>query len=41
MYGYNFAHVEQALEPSGEFFLSYQELKPFVRTDGLLARFVR
>ena len=40
-YGYDFAHVEQALAPSGEFFLSYQDLKPFVRTDGLLARFVR
>jgi hypothetical protein len=38
---YGFAHVEQALEPSGEFFLSYKDLTPFIRTDGLLARFVR
>jgi len=40
-YDYGYAHVVQALEPSGEFFLSYAELKPFIRTDGLLARFVR
>lgn len=41
IYDYDFAHVAQALEPTGEFFLSYAELKPFVRMDGLLARFVR
>jgi len=41
IYRYGFAHVEQALEPSGEFFLPYAELRPFIRTDGLLARFVR
>ena len=36
-----YAHVAQALEPPGEFFSSYRELKPFIRTDGLLARFIR
>lgn len=41
IYDYDFAHVAQALEPTGEFFLSYAELRPFIRTDGLLARFVR
>jgi hypothetical protein len=41
MYDYNFAHVVQALEPSGEFYVSYTDLKPFIRPDGLLARFVR
>ena len=41
MFDYGYAHVIQALEPSGEFFLSYAELKPFIRTDGLLARFAR
>ena len=41
LYDYNYAHVVQALEPTGEFFLSYPELKPFIRPEGLLARFVR
>ena len=41
LYDYGFPHVAQALEPSGEFFISYAELKPFIRSDGLLARFVR
>ena len=41
IYDYDFAHVAEALEPSNEFFLSYAELKPFIRMDGLLARFVR
>jgi hypothetical protein len=41
IYDYGYAHVVEALEPPNEFFLSYSELKPFIRTDGLLARFVR
>lgn len=41
IYDYDFAHVVEALEPSNEFALSYAELKPFIRMDGLLARFVR
>lgn len=41
LYDYSYPHVAQALEPSGEFFISYRELKPFIRRDGLLARFVR
>ncbi len=41
IYDYAFAHAVEALEPPGEFYLSYIELKPFIRTDGLLARFVR
>ena len=41
IYDYDFAHVAEALEPSNEFFLSYAELRPFIRMDGLLARFVR
>jgi hypothetical protein len=40
-YDYKYAHVVQALEPFDEFFLSYHDLKPFIRTDGLLAQFVR
>ena len=40
-YDYGFPHVLEALQPSGEFHFSWTQLKPFVRTDGLLARFVR
>ncbi len=40
-YDYKYAHVVEALEPFDQFVLSYQDLKPFIRTDGLLASFVR
>jgi hypothetical protein len=40
-YDYGFPHVLEALQPPGEFHFSWARLKPFVRTDGLLARFVR
>lgn len=40
-YDYGFPHVMKALEPEGNYFLSWQEIKPFVRRDGLLAAFVR
>jgi hypothetical protein len=40
-YDYGFPHVLQALQPDGEFHFSWAQLKPFIRTDGLLARFVR
>ena len=39
-YDYGFPHVIQALQPSGEFVLSWAELKPYIRPAGLLARFV-
>lgn len=40
-YDYGFPHVALALEPNGEFTLNYTDLKPFIKRDGLLARFVR
>jgi hypothetical protein len=40
-YDYGFPHVLEALQPSGEYHYSWAQIKPFVRTDGLLARFVR
>jgi hypothetical protein len=40
-YDYGFPHVIQALEPAGEFPLTWAELKPFIKPGGLLARFVR
>ncbi len=39
-YDYGFPHVIQALEPESELRLSWAEIKPFIRNDGLLARFV-
>lgn len=41
IYDYRFPHVALALEPEGRFSYSWQELKPFVRRDGLFGRFVR
>lgn len=35
---FEFPHVNKALEPSGEFFLSYEELRPYVNPEGPLAR---
>lgn len=39
-YDYGFPHVIQALEPDSELRLSWTEIKPYIRKDGLLARFV-
>lgn len=39
-YDYGFAHVLQALEPSGEFTFTWNRLRPFIKPGGLLARFV-
>ena len=40
-YDYGFPNVIKALEPEGELRLSWAEVKPFIKKDGLLARFVR
>ncbi len=40
-YDYGFPHVLQGLQPEGEYHFSWTQLKPFVRSGGLLARFVR
>lgn len=40
-YNYGFPHVLEAVEPDGDYFLTWAQLKPFIRNDGLLARFVR
>ena len=40
-YDYGFPHVLEALQPAGEYRFTWTVLKPFVRKDGLLARFVR
>jgi len=40
-YDYGFPNALKALEPEGELRLSWAEIKPFIKQDGLLARFVR
>lgn len=41
LYDYGFPHVFEALQPDGKYHFTWAELKPFIRTDGLLGRFVR
>ncbi len=41
VYDFGFPHVSQALEPSGEYFLSYEELRPYINPEGPLARLIR
>jgi len=38
VYDFGFPHVSQALEPSGEYFLSYEELRSYINPEGPLAR---
>jgi hypothetical protein len=40
-YDYGFPHVIQALEPTGEYNLSWKELRPFIKRGSLLERFVK
>lgn len=40
LYDAGFPHVIQALEPDGRYRFTYQELKPFLKPDGLLRQFV-
>ncbi|MEO8649737.1 MAG: hypothetical protein ABI539_11285 [Acidobacteriota bacterium] len=41
LYNYGYPLVAQAPEPSGEFFVPFAELRPYIGRDGLLARFAR
>lgn len=38
---YGFAHVAQALQPPGEFFFTFEDLKPYIKVGGLLSRVPR
>jgi hypothetical protein len=40
-YDYGFPHVIEALEPSGKYFMTWDELKPFIKPAGLLGKFIR
>ena len=37
-HNYDFAHVIQALQPSGEFFFTWSQLKPYIKAGSLLSR---
>jgi hypothetical protein len=41
LYDAGFPHVVQALQPVGEYFFSYEELKPYIKREGLLGTFIR
>jgi hypothetical protein len=41
LYDAEFPHVVQALQPVGEYFFSYAELKPYIKREGLLGMFIR
>ena len=41
IYDAGFPHVIQAAQPDGRYFFRWAELKPFIKPDGLLGRFVR
>lgn len=41
IFNYSYAHIMEAEEPSGEFLLTWKQLKPFIKPNGLLGQFVR
>ncbi|MEO6589162.1 MAG: hypothetical protein ABIP06_07630, partial [Pyrinomonadaceae bacterium] len=41
IFDYGFPHVVQVLQPDGGYFFSWAEIKPFIKRDGLLAKFIR
>ncbi|MGI8669898.1 MAG: hypothetical protein ACR2J3_08670 [Aridibacter sp.] len=41
IFNYEFPHAVQALAPDGRYFFTWAELKPFIKPNGLLGRFVR
>ncbi|HEV7843870.1 MAG TPA: hypothetical protein VGO69_09235, partial [Pyrinomonadaceae bacterium] len=41
LYDAEFPHVVQALQPVGQYFFSFSELKPFIKREGPLAMFIQ
>ncbi len=41
IYDAGFPHVIQAAQPDGRYFFTWAQLKPFIKREGLLAKFVR
>lgn len=37
-YSYGFPHIIQAIEPSGQFLYTWEQIKPFIKRGGLLGR---
>lgn len=40
-YEYGFPHIALALEPSGNFFLTWKEIKPYIKRGGVFQKFIR
>lgn len=40
LYDAGYPHVIQAFEPTGTYFFSYSELKPYIKRDGILGQFL-
>lgn len=40
-YDYGFPRIYMMIEPSNSYFLSWKEIKPYIKKDGLLGRFVK
>jgi hypothetical protein len=40
-YDYGFPHVIEAMQPEGRYFMSWAQLKPYIKKGGLFAQFVR
>ncbi len=41
LYDYEFPHAILALQPDGRYFFTFNELKPFIKRNGLLGQFIR
>jgi len=41
IYDSGFPHVIEAAQPDGRYFFTWAELKPFIKPDGLLGKFIR
>jgi hypothetical protein len=41
MYDYDFPHVALALEPLGEYFFTWAEMKPFIKSGSIFSQFVK
>ena len=40
-YDYGFRHAIRALEPDGNYFMSWKEIRPYIKPAGLLGKFIR
>ncbi len=41
LYDYDLPHVDIAFQPASRYFFAWTKLKPFIRRDGLLGKFIR